>query len=141
MSEVENKVEENKVEEKLDKNNVETITPNSVEVVKVSLNPTLIDTLIDNIEDAIHGDISAMNIFSITVNLMQLVEKYPKLSGPQKKSLVIQALEKVIKKHGADQALLSIVPAFIDQAISLDKGKVVINVEEAASGCFSLCCK
>lgn len=81
MSEIENKVEENKLDI-----NVENIVPNSVEVVKVSLNPTLIDTLIDNIEDAIHGDISAMNIFSITVNLMQLVEKYPKLSGPQKKS-------------------------------------------------------
>lgn len=140
MSEVElnKKVEDNKVED--NKVELETVTPTSIEVVQVKLNPTLIDSLIDNIEDAIHGDISAMNIFSITVNLMQLVEKYPKLTGPQKKSLVIQALEKVIKKHGADQALLSIVPAFIDQAISLDKGKVVINVEEVAKGCFGLCC-
>jgi hypothetical protein len=136
MSEVElNKVEDNKVEDK------ETVSPTSIEVVKVSLNPTLINTLIDNIEDAIHGDISAMNIFSITLNLMQLVEKYPKLTGPQKKALVIQALDNVIKKHGADQSLLALIPPFIDSAISIDKGKVTINVEEAASGCLSFCCK
>jgi hypothetical protein len=121
--------------------NKEIIQPTAVEIVHITdeKNSTIVDTLINSIEGMIHGEINALNIFSITVNLMQLVEKYPKMRGPEKKALVILVIQKLIKKYASDEALLSLIPAFIDQAISIDKGKVTINVDEAASSCLSAC--
>ncbi len=121
----------------------EVVQSTSIEVVHITdeKNCSIVDSLISNIESMIHGEINTLNIFSITVNLMQLVEKYPKMKGPEKKALVILVIQKLIKKYASDQTLLSLIPAFIDQAISIDKGKVTINVEEATASCFSLCCK
>lgn len=133
--------EDNKIV--IDKESKEIIQPTSIEVIHITddKNSTIVDSLISNIESMIHGEINTLNIFTITINLMQLVEKYPKMKGPEKKGLVILVIQKLIKKYASDEALLSLIPPFIDNVISVDKGKISINIEEAATSCFSLCCK
>ena len=82
----------------------------------------------------------------IATNLMQIVEKYPKISGTQKKSLVIQVLKKfVIDQSDGDteNALLlfidTFLPSVIDTIISVDVKDIVINIKKGVKS-FFICC-
>jgi hypothetical protein len=77
---------------------------------------------------------------------MQIVEKYPKISGIQKKSLVIQVLKKfVIDQSDGDteNALLlfidTFLPSVIDTIISVDVKDLVINIKKGVKS-FFICC-
>jgi hypothetical protein len=106
--------------------------------VKTDVNPfpDRLGTLIDALDATMKGDISTFNILSVCISAMQIVEGFPKMKGQEKKDLVIAAIKKLIEKYGQDSALLSIVPTFIDQAIQIEKGKVVISIDK---GCLSKC--
>jgi hypothetical protein len=88
--------------------------------------------------------ISLVNILSVCVHLMKIVEKYPKLKGPQKKDLVIKALNIYISKNEGDAGILVLVPSFIDTAINIEKGRLEISISpEQVAGCcasFVLSC-
>jgi hypothetical protein len=108
--------------------------------------PVPIDTNLDQLVTAINntigtGQITALNILSICINLMQIVEKYPKLPGKQKKELVMKALQTAISNKGGDPALMALIPSFIDNAINIENGRVQISFSAqdmvgCCGGCF-----
>jgi hypothetical protein len=78
---------------------------------------------------------------------MQIVEKVPKLSGQEKKEVVVASLKKLLEKKGVDTGLLALVPSVIDVLISVEKGLVHIaptkeEVEKCCKSTFSClkCC-
>lgn len=83
------------------------------------------------------------NITTIVINLMQLVEKYPDLTGEQKKKLVIHVVKNFIKDktdNEEEEVLLTFVdiflPTLIDTLVSVDKKKIVIKLKKTFSSCF-----
>lgn len=86
------------------------------------------------------------NITIIVINLMQFVEKYPDLTGDQKKQLVIHVIKKFIKDTTSkeeEEVLLTFVdiflPSVIDTLVSVDKKKIVIKLKKTFSSCFPCC--
>jgi hypothetical protein len=114
----------------------------NVDLVEVKIptttitSPDRLDILITSLDASIKGDLSALNIVNVCISAMQIVESFPKMKGNEKKQLVLAAIEKLIQKYGQDNALLSLLPSFIDEAIQIEKGKVVISVDK---GCLSKC--
>lgn len=86
------------------------------------------------------------NITTIVINLMQLVEKYPDLTGKQKKKLVIHVVKKFIEDktdNEEEEVLLTFVdiflPALIDTLVLVDKKEIVIKLKKTFSSCFYCC--
>lgn len=84
------------------------------------------------------------NITTIVINLMQLVQKYPDLTGIQKKNLVIYVVKKFIEDKTdkeEEEVLLTFVdiflPTLIDTLVSIDKKEIVIKLKKTFSSCFS----
>lgn len=98
------------------------------------------DSVVTSIETIVGtGHVDITNILIICTNCMQLVEKIPKLTGAQKKALVIYALNKVLEKRNLDKTLLVLIPTYIDMAVQINNGDVSITpVPEAVSGCCGL---
>jgi hypothetical protein len=87
------------------------------------------------------------NIVGIALALMQLVEEYQDVKGPQKKDLVLHVLKLFIKDTIPDQSeaepVTSVVeltlPTVIDTIVSVDKKELKIKLRK---GCGKLlaCC-
>jgi hypothetical protein len=87
------------------------------------------------------------NIVGIALALMQLVEEYPDIKGPQKKDLVLHVLKLFIKDTIPDQSEAELVtsvveltlPTVIDTIVSVDKKELKIKLRK---GCRKLlaCC-
>lgn len=114
---------------------IEIVGDESAEPVDVELSPFDIhfDMLLEDLEKIIgNGEINPMNVFSVTINLMQVTEGYGDLKGVEKKDLVLKVLKKFLENHGGDHigndTLIGLLPSFIDAAIDLDKGEVTIKV-------------
>lgn len=109
----------------------------------------IIDDIYNIFKDVIGTNgINVSNIAVVVVSLMQIVEKYGKLKGPQKKQIVLSVLNRTVDNFVTDadeseklKLLLSIsIPSLIDTFISMDKGEIVINVKKYSRKLFS-CCK
>lgn len=86
------------------------------------------------------------DITTIVINLMQLVEKYPDLTGEQKKNLVIYVVKNFIKyktNKKEHEVLLTFVdiflPTLIDNLVSVDKKEIVIKLKKTFNSCFPCC--
>jgi hypothetical protein len=109
--------------------------------------PSTTDPILDNSVDQLVASINTMvgneqitsfNILSICMSLMQIVEKYPNLQGHQKKELVLRALDVALSKKGGNNALMALIPSFIDNVISIDNDQVKISIDPAAvAGCLT----
>jgi hypothetical protein len=111
--------------------------------IELSLHESdLIDRLYESI--SLMGDkITTLNVVLISTNLMQIVEKYPKITGSQKKALVIHVLKKFAVDHldGDDETALLIfintfLPSVIDAMISIDKKELAIKIKKGFKICF-----
>lgn len=105
----------------------------------------LYNSLLNIIKD---NHITTETIVLISVNLMQIVEKYPNLSGIQKKLTVIYVLKRYVEYHldGQNKENLmiiidSVIPQVIDAIIAVDKKKIVINITNCFKKCFPRCFK
>jgi hypothetical protein len=92
------------------------------------------------------NELSTTNTVLISTNLMQIVEKYPGITGPQKKDLVIHVLKRFVIDHlnGENkQAMLLFIDAFlpsvIDTIISVDKKELAIKIRKGFKACLSCC--
>jgi len=93
----------------------------------------------------VSNDINTSNIIQLTINLMRIIEKYPNLTGTQKKETIIYVLKKVIKDNldndETKQNLLFFIDTFlpyvIDTIISVDKKEVVIKIKKGFKKCFT----
>lgn len=103
-----------------------------------------LDLLVASIEEVLSGDkLSFNNILPVCLSAMQFVERLPGLKGPEKKAMVIRAIEIILEKTGLDSTLLGVIPSFIDNTISVEKGQVTISIDtdKAVSSCLGLCGK
>ena len=97
-----------------------------------------VDKLYDSLTKIIKAnEINQENIVKVALNLMQIVEKYPNISGQQKKALVIHVLRRFCEDNKDLHPFIEhILPSVIDTMISLDRSEVIVAV---ATGCKSLC--
>jgi len=102
-----------------------------------------VDGLYDSLSNSA-SHVTKENITMIVINLMQFVEKYPDLSGNNKKNLVIHVVKNFIKDKTdkeEEEVLLTFVdiflPAVIDTLVSIDKKEMVIKIKKTFSSCFS----
>jgi hypothetical protein len=58
---------------------------------------------------------------------MTTIERYPNVSGNQKKDIVVNSIRNIISQTGGDHTLLDIIPSFIDTSISIDNGDIKIS--------------
>lgn len=113
-----------------------------------TLEDTNVFALRKQLESLLTGkNLTSENILNITVNLMQLIQKYPGLSGTDRKRIVIKVLEYFVnhnvddKQEKRDLELLIqlTVPSFIDTIVSVDKGELVVNTKKCFSKLFKCC--
>ena len=91
-----------------------------------------------------NNKLNTTNILVITTNLMQIVEKYPKISGSQKKTLVVDVLKMFVGKNtdGENKEIIllyinTFLPSVIDTLISVDKKEMKIKTRKLFKKCFS----
>lgn len=97
--------------------------------------------LLNKLENMLDGQgLTTLNIAMICLQLMQMVERYPRLKGSQKKELVTHVLRHYLEKHDGDLLLLDFLDGFIDTSVQLDRGELVIKADlaEAAACCCGL---
>lgn len=92
-----------------------------------------VDVLIDSI--TVEGEVTFGNVLSICLSLMQLVERYPKMKGSEKKDLVIRGVRHIISKNGGNEVIMGVIPVFIDKAVSINNGEISLNVPKNFFSC------
>jgi len=86
-----------------------------------------------------HEKITPANLIVIATELMQIVEKYKGLTGPQKKMLVINVIKKVVNsqidsdetKNTLNTIIDLTLPVVIDNLISAMNGEIKFNKENS----------
>ena len=89
------------------------------------------------------GEISLENISSICVMLMKKVQFFKGLNGPEKKQVVIDALNKFVEEHvdGQDEKnelkllIMMTIPPLIDNYYGLATGKLKLDLSKMC-GCL-----
>lgn len=117
---------------------------NQVVVSILSANvETNVESVVKDISVLIKGDITPAVIVDLCMAAMQCVEQIPRLSGIEKKALVVQALTTILKNNGVDPGVLVLVPPFIDLIISVVNGeaKLVEDVKSCWAEIVSKCKK
>jgi hypothetical protein len=75
--------------------------------------------------DSLQGELTALNLAVVVTAAMRVLRKQSKLSGPQKKALLIEVLDAVLTEQGMDDTeraqLMFIVPSLVDQLYSVGK--------------------
>lgn len=92
--------------------------------------------------------LNASNLTVILVNLMQIIETYPKLTGPQKKEVILGGINILIDDQNdnvEDAEILKLLvkmtlPNLIDTLVSIDKKQVNIKLKRLTSYIFASCC-
>ena len=105
-----------------------------------------VKALYNQLNNLLHGQkLTSSNIVTITLHLMQFVEKYPNIKGSQRKKIVIQVLkqfvaDKVDDPTEEENILLIIqmtIPSLIDTIISVDKGEIAIKTKKCCESFFT----
>lgn len=113
------------------------LLPVSASAVLKSYVDKNLEAVVQSVENMISSKgPSAIDIMSLCVNAMQLVEKIPGLSGREKKALVISAITKVFDERGMDKTPLFLLPSAIDTLVSVANGQVLISLKKACCGCL-----
>jgi hypothetical protein len=91
------------------------------------------------------------NVFMIVTQLMYIVGSYPSLTGPQKKTIVVDVIRNIITKYRDTETskkisstfvnmVLDLVPSIIDVLVSVSEGLFDINtVKKCCSFCIPCC--
>lgn len=75
---------------------------------------------------SMNGELSPLNLAVVVTAAMNVLKGKKKLTGPQKKALVIEVLDTVMAEQGLEEQeraqLMYIVPSLIDQLYAVGKG-------------------
>lgn len=113
-----------------------------LENINLDFLQTSIDKLYEEIKKTMDGSISRINIVSILLHMMQLIEGYEGLRGIDKKNVVIRVLNKLVddtvelqQEKDELKLLISVtVPNIIDVFININLGNIAIKVK---TKCFN----
>lgn len=116
------------------------------------MDPAVIEKVYQSAKETLGADhLSPANVLNLTVSLMEGVEKYRNLDGPQKKALVIDVIKRLLDEtdmssddnRALDTIIDLTVPVAIDVIVSATHGSVHINrLRDRLALCPLLkCCK
>ncbi len=90
--------------------------------------------MFDQIYTKIHqyGTVTVSNIVTITTSVMSILQKYPTLSGQDKKNITLSILKKIVTDSNLDttvtnyllNTISTVIPGIIDTIIAASKGKL-----------------
>lgn len=102
-----------------------------------------VDMLYNSLTDILKNqELTPLNLASTIVALMQLVEKYPKLSGKEKKEILLEVFARYRREHPGCSLDLDLLPGTIDMFVDLDKGEVTIKLsKQSLLDCLTCCLK
>lgn len=99
-----------------------------------------IDQLYDELSNILSKDekLTTSSIITIVISLMQIVENYDNISGPDRKKIVIVVLDKFIddnidnevERRDLKMLMSMTVPTLIDSIVSIDKKEVSIRARK-----------
>lgn len=107
-----------------------------------SLYPIEVEALYSAIKNHCQkSDIDTTTIVSITITLMQVIESYKKLTGNQKKSIVLHTLQKYVNDEVVNlnnkikilSFINKLLPPIIDTFISIDKQDIQIAIKSCCN--------
>jgi hypothetical protein len=108
---------------------------NVTDVVLTTTNST-VERLYEEVKRLLHGGkLTPTNVVMIMIDLMQIVDKYTELKGPQKKQVLLSALNMLIDDQNdnvedvTDLKMLvkMTLPSVIDVIMSIDKKQLKIK--------------
>lgn len=102
-----------------------------------------VDMLYNSLTDILKNqELTPLNLASTIVALMQLVEKYPRLSGREKKEILLEVFRRYKRDHPGNSLDLDLLPGTIDMFVDLDKGEVTIKLsKQSLLDCLTCCLK
>lgn len=116
--------------------------------IKISYPTDTVMKIYTEISTAI-GDnqFTAANAIGIVVNLMQLAGQYPKLSGVQRKAIVVDVVNRLIDERSNDEEtkaqlkflIQTLISPLIDTIISIDNKEIRIALEKGCKRAFPCC--
>ena len=121
---------------------------NSTNVI-LTRSTTATENLYEELNKILAGaKLNTSNLTVILVNLMQIVETYPKLTGSQKKEVILAAINMLIDDQNdnvEDAETLKLLvkmtlPNLIDTLVSIDKKQLNIKLKKFSSYIFPSCC-
>lgn len=91
--------------------------------------------IVETFVDAIEGDFDLNSVMELVPRLMKHVQTYGKLTGPQKKKLVIKMINHIIDITDTpyvddatwDPIMKQLVPKLIDTLVEVNNGKLVLK--------------
>jgi len=85
--------------------------------------------------------LTMLNLASVLVNLMQIVERMHDLHGKEKKNLIIRVVDKYMDAHPSDGMSILIVAPMIDTMVSIDRGEMAIKIKpiNCLLACLGIC--
>jgi hypothetical protein len=108
----------------------------------------------EKIENILYNHISSIvektqidnnNVIQVIVSLIQKVDSYKKLSGEDKKNIVLKTIKKFCNDNipnNTDQKVTIILfidmflPSIIDMLVSIDKRELVLKLKKGLKGCL-----
>ena len=96
--------------------------------------------IVETFVDAIEGDFDLNSVMELVPRLMKHVQTYGKLTGPQKKKLVIKMINHIIDITDTpyvddatwDPIMKQLVPKLIDTLVEVNNGKLVLKKRKCA---------
>ena len=104
-------------------------------------------TLFEQVYEAIiaeidERDFTAADLMHFATLAIQLVDKYPELSGPAKKDMVVRLAERIVQDYVPEEekdtvlaAVRLLLPGIIDTVIAATKGQLGINLKKKLNSC------
>ena len=117
----------------------------------------IVDALYDQIKDRIVlKDVKPSNVMIMLTCVMTAVEKQKKLSGPEKKEVVVHLVRRLVgeipgddeDKQALQAAVELLLPPLIDTLVAASRGKLDLNkdgvvtadeVSQTAASCWRMC--
>lgn len=96
-----------------------------------------------------NGKLTTSNIVTIVITLMQTVDSYGDVKGPEKKATVLHVLKRLINDTmnsdsdatAVTQLVDMTVPVLIDSLVSIDKKQIIIKTKKCLAKLFACCGK
>ena len=96
--------------------------------------------IVETFVDALEGDFDLNSVMELVPKLMKHVQTYGKLTGPQKKKLVIKMINHIIDITDTpyvddatwDPIMKQLVPKLIDTLVEVNNGKLVLKKRKCA---------
>lgn len=102
------------------------------------------DVLTEDLDKFLGGErLTEKNLASANFHLMQKAQQYPELQGMEKKTIVLDVLDKRVQKDEVNVSILSILAGFIDTIVDVDKGEISLSIDadEAVVACCGICAR